>query len=154
MAQEPAPPFRSVLVAVDGSRHAALALSRAIGFAQHDRSRLTVMTVVPNVRESAAAAWNVPVDPNALQEQADREGQRVLRAAIDTVPDDLPVCSLLRHGHAGPEILAEIERSNHDVVILGARGLGRIGAFSGSVSQYVLRHAKIAVFIAHAPHAP
>jgi nucleotide-binding universal stress UspA family protein len=154
MAPEPSPPYRSVLVAVDGSSHADLALERAIGLAQRDHSRLTVMTVVPNVRESAAAAWNVPVDPNALQEQADREGQRVLRAAIDTVPDDLPVSSLLRHGHAGPEIIAEIKRSDHDAVILGARGLGRIGSFSGSVSQYVLHHAKIAVYVAHAPPAP
>jgi nucleotide-binding universal stress UspA family protein len=151
---EPPPPFRSVLVAVDGSTHAALALSRAIGLAQQDRARLTVMTVVPNVRDGAAAAWNVPVDPIALQEQADRQGERTLNAAIDTVPEDLPVCKLLRHGHAGPEIVAEIQRSNHDVVILGARGVGRIGALTGSVSQYVLHHAKIAVFVAHAPAAP
>ena len=67
------------------------------------------------------------------------------------MPDDLPVRSLLRHGHAGPEIVAEIRASRHDVVVLGARGLGRIGSLAGSVSQYVLHHAKVAVFVAHAP---
>ena len=146
----PAEPFRSVLVAVDGSPHADLALRRAIGLAQEDRARLTVMTVVPNVRDGAAAAWSVPVDPIALQEQADREGERTLGAAIDLVPDDLPVRKLLRHGHAGPEIVAEIQRSGHDVVVLGARGVGRFGSLTGSVSQYVLHHARIAVFVAHA----
>ena len=150
-----ADPFRSILVAVDGSPHSDLALRRAIGLAQQDRARLTVMTVVPNVRDGAAAAWNVPVDPHALQEQADREGERTLRAAVDLVPDDLPVRKLLRHGHAGPEIIAEIQRSGHDVVIVGARGLGRIGSLTGSVSQdYVLHHAKVAVFVAHAPAGP
>jgi nucleotide-binding universal stress UspA family protein len=150
----PADPFRSVLVAVDGSPHADLALRRAIGLAQQDRARLTVLTVVPNVRDGAAAAWNVPVDPIALQEQADRQGERTLNAAVDTVPDDMPVRKLLRHGHAGPEIIAEVQRSGHDVVILGARGVGRIGSLTGSVSQYVLHHAKVAVFVAHAPAAP
>jgi nucleotide-binding universal stress UspA family protein len=145
-----AAPFRSVLVAVDGSPHAALALSRAIALAQNDHARLTVMTVVPNVGEGAAASY-VAVNPVALQHEADREGERTLRAAVDTVPDDLPVRSLLRHGHAGPEIVAEIRASRHDVVVLGARGLGRIGSLAGSVSQYVLHHAKVAVFVAHAP---
>jgi nucleotide-binding universal stress UspA family protein len=153
-AFDPAEPFRSVLVAVDGSAHAALALARGIRLARQDNARLTVMTVVPNVRERAAAAWNVPVDPVAMQEQADREAQRTLAAAIDTVPDDLPVRSLLRHGHAGPEIVAEIERSEHDVVVMGARGVGRIGSLTGSVSQFVLHHAKVAVFVTHAPQAP
>jgi nucleotide-binding universal stress UspA family protein len=145
--------FRRVLVAVDGSPHAELALSSAIALAQRDHARLTVLTVVPNVRDSAAAAWNVPVDPMALQDEADREADRTLRAAIDAVPEDLPVCSRLRHGHAGPEIVAETVEGRHDVVVVGARGLGRIGSLVGSVSDYVLHHVKVAVFVAHAPTA-
>jgi nucleotide-binding universal stress UspA family protein len=145
--------FRRVLVAVDGSPHAELALSMAIALAQRDHARLTVLTIVPNVRDGAAAAWNVPVDPVALQEEADREADRTLRAAIDAVPEDLPVCSRLRHGHAGPEIVAETVEGQHDAVIVGARGLGRIGSMLGSVSGYVLHHVKVAVFVAHAPTA-
>ncbi|QEC49057.1 universal stress protein [Baekduia soli] len=144
-------PFRSILVAVDGSAHSELALRRAIRLAAADHARLTVMTVVPNVREGAASTWSVPVDPAALQEEADREGQRTLRAAVDQIPGDQPVRSVLRHGHAGPEILAEVAESGHDVIILGARGLGRIGSMAGSVSRHVLHHAKVAVFVAHAP---
>jgi nucleotide-binding universal stress UspA family protein len=36
-------------------------------------------------------------------------------------------------------------------VLLGARGVGRMGSLIGSVSQHVLHHADIAVFVAHAP---
>jgi nucleotide-binding universal stress UspA family protein len=143
--------FRRVLVAVDGSRHAEVALSMAIALAQRDHARLTVLTVVPNVRDAAAAAWNVPVDPVSLQEEADRVADRTLRGAIDAVPDDLPVCSRLRHGHAGPEIVAEAAEGQHDAVVVGARGLGRIGSMLGSVSGYVLHHVKVAVFVGHAP---
>jgi len=143
--------FRHVLVAVDGSSHAVMALSLAIALAQRDHAKLSVLTVVPNVRDGAAAAWNVPVDPLALQEEADRDADRTLRAAIDAVPQDLPVRARLRHGHAGPEIVAEAKEGEHDVVVVGARGLGRIGSMVGSVSNYVLHHVKVAVIVAHAP---
>jgi nucleotide-binding universal stress UspA family protein len=145
------PTFRSILVAVDGSRHADLALEMAIALAERDRARLTVLTVIPNVSESAAMAYGAGVDPVALQGDADREAERSMRAALAAVPDDQPVESVQRRGHAGPEIVAQVQAGSHDAVVLGARGLGRIGAMFGSVSQHVLRDAGVAVFIGHLP---
>jgi nucleotide-binding universal stress UspA family protein len=56
-----------------------------------------------------------------------------------------------RRGHVGPEIVAQVLAGNHDAVILGARGLGRIGSMFGSVSQHVLHNAGVAVFVGHMP---
>jgi nucleotide-binding universal stress UspA family protein len=145
------PTFLRILVAIDGSRHADLALAMAIALSENDHSRLTILTVIPNVSESAALAYGAGVDPIALQRDADRVGERIMRAALDAVPDDQPVDAVQRHGHAGHEILAQVKAGNHDAVILGARGLGRIGAMFGSVSQHVLHHAGVAVFIGHMP---
>src|SRR4051812_17464167 len=145
------PTFRSILVAVDGSRHADLALEMAIALAERDRARLTILTVIPNVTESAAMAYGAGVDPMALQGDADREAERSVRAALAAVPDDQPVESVQRRGHAGPEIVAQVQAGRHDAVVLGARGLGRIGAMFGSVSQHVLHHAGVAVFIGPLP---
>jgi nucleotide-binding universal stress UspA family protein len=143
--------FHRVLVAIDGSRHSDLALEMAIALSERDRARLTILTVIPNITESAALAYGAGVDPIALQQDADRSAERTMRAALDIVPDDQPVDSLLRRGHAGPEIVAQVLAGNHDAVILGARGLGRIGAMFGSVSQHVLHHAGVAVFVGHMP---
>jgi nucleotide-binding universal stress UspA family protein len=145
------PTFHRVLVAVDGSRHADLALAMAIAVCERDHSRLTVLTVIPNVSESAGLAYGAGIDPVALQADADRGAERTMRAALDAVPDDQPVDSVQRRGHAGPEIVAQVKDGNHDAVILGARGLGRIGSMFGSVSQHVLHHAQVAVFVGHAP---
>jgi nucleotide-binding universal stress UspA family protein len=145
------PTFHRVLVAVDGSRHSDLALAMAIALSERDNSRLTVLTVIPNVNESAALAYGAGVDPIALQLDADRGAERTMRAALDAVPDDQPVDSIQRRGHAGPEIVAQVKAGSHDAVILGARGLGRIGAMFGSVSQHVLHHAGVAVFVGHLP---
>jgi nucleotide-binding universal stress UspA family protein len=145
------PTFHRVLVAIDGSRHSDLALAMALAVSERDRARLTILTVIPNVNESAALAYGAGVDPVALQLDADRGAERTMRAALDAVPDDQPVDSIQRRGHAGPEIVAQVKAGNHDAVILGARGLGRIGAMFGSVSQHVLHHAGVAVFVGHLP---
>ncbi|HEX5925757.1 MAG TPA: universal stress protein [Baekduia sp.] len=145
------PTFHRVLVAVDGSRHSDLALEMAIALSERDRSRLTILTVIPNVNESAALAYGAGVDPIALQHDADHSAERTMRAALDAVPDDQPVDSVQRRGHAGPEIVAQALAGNHDAVILGARGLGRIGSMFGSVSQHVLHNAHVAVFVGHMP---
>jgi nucleotide-binding universal stress UspA family protein len=145
------PTFHRVLVAVDGSRHADLALAMAIALAERDRARLTILTVIPNVNESAALAYGAGVDPVALQSDADRGAEKTMRAALDAIPNDQPVESVQRRGHAGPEIVAQVKAGNHDAVVLGARGLGRIGSMFGSVSQHVLHHAGVAVFVGHLP---
>ncbi|WCB94046.1 hypothetical protein DSM104299_02774 [Baekduia alba] len=145
------PTFHKILVAVDGSRHSDLALTMALALAERDRSRLTVLTVIPNVNESAALAYGAGVDPVAMQGDADRGAEKTMRAALDAVPDDQPVDSVTRRGHAGPEIVAQVHDGGHDAVVLGARGLGRIGAMFGSVSQHVLHSAGVAVFVGHLP---
>jgi nucleotide-binding universal stress UspA family protein len=145
------PTFHRVLVAIDGSRHADLALAMAIALAERDHARLTILTVIPNVNESAAIAYGAGIDPVALQSDADRGAEKTMRAALDAVPNDQPVESVQRRGHAGPEIVAQVKAGNHDAVVLGARGLGRIGAMFGSVSQHVLHHAGVAVFVGHLP---
>ena len=145
------PTFNRVLVAVDGSRHSDLALEMAIALSERDHARLTILTVIPNVNESAALAYGAGVDPIALQQDADRNAERTMRAALDAVPGDQPVDSIQRRGHAGPEIVAQVQAGNHDAVMLGARGLGRIGSMFGSVSQHVFHHAQVAVFVGHAP---
>jgi nucleotide-binding universal stress UspA family protein len=145
------PTFHRVLVAVDGSRHSDLALAMAIALSERDHARLTILTVIPNVSESAALAYGTGVDPIALQLDADRSAERTMRTALDAVPDDQPVDSIQRRGHAGPEIVAQVKAGDHDAVVLGARGLGRIGAMFGSVSQHVLHHAGVAVFVGHLP---
>src|SRR3954464_12322610 len=93
------PTFRRILVAVDGSRHADLALEMAIALADRDRSRLTILTVIPKISGTAARAHGAGVAPVALQADADRGAEKTMRAALDSVPDDQPVESVQRRGH-------------------------------------------------------
>ena len=85
------PVFKNILVAVDGSRHSDLALAMALAIAERDHARLGVLTVVPNVNESAALAYGAGVDPVALQGDADHAADKTMREAIEAVPKDQPV---------------------------------------------------------------
>ena len=146
--------FHRLLVAVDGSRTADLALSAAVTAARRDHAAITLLAVVPNIllesRRWIAGAPGAP-DPRVLQHEADAEAQRLLRQTVERIPDDIPVTTVIRHGKPGPEIIAQAGDQDYDAILLGARGVGRVGALIGSVSAYVLRHAKTSVFVAHAP---
>lgn len=142
-----------LLVAVDGSENAELALSAAITAARRDHAAVTLITVAPDV-STDLSRWAVAAGvPPASQDEVDGEAQQLLRDTIEKVPDDIPFRTVLRRGKAGPAIVAHARECDYDAILLGARGVGRVGALVGSVSAHVLHHADVAVFVAHAPKA-
>jgi nucleotide-binding universal stress UspA family protein len=140
-----------LLVALDGSPSAELALAAALTAAQRDHAQLTLLAVVPDAFAQAAGSIAPAADPARLQEEADAYGQRLLRDAVERLPDVIPVTTVVRRGKPGPEIVAQSRGADYDAIIMGARGVGRVAALIGSVSSYVLHHADAAVFVAHAP---
>ncbi len=136
--------FHRLLVAVDGSESADLALAAAITAARRDHAALTVISVAPKVSSYPGA---IGVAPH-LQQEIDEATQRVLREAVERIPKDVPVTTVFRHGKPGAEIVAFAEEGRFDAILLGARGVGRL---AGSVSRYVMHHASIAVLVAHPP---
>jgi nucleotide-binding universal stress UspA family protein len=136
-----------LLVAIDGSENSTLALRAAITAARRDHATVTLLYVAPEAQLSSfALAAGVP--PTS-QETLDAEADRALREAVALVPDDIPVHTVMRHGKPGPAIVAHASECDYDAIVLGARGLGRVGTIVGSVSAYVLHHAEIPVFVAH-----
>jgi nucleotide-binding universal stress UspA family protein len=145
--------FHRLLVAVDGSQTADLALSAAVTAARRDNAAITLLAVVPDILAESRRWVAGGPDPCALQETADTETERMLRETVERIPSDIPVTTVVRHGKPGPEIVAQAGEHDYDAILLGARGVGRVGALVGSVSAYVLHHASTFVFVAHAPRS-
>lgn len=143
--------FHCLLVAVDGSPNADLALEAALTVCERDHASLTLIAVTPDVVAEASRWPGAPAAPASLQADADAATERILREAVERIPADIPVTTVLRRGRAGPEILAYASTGAFDAIVLGARGVGRVGALMGSVRGHVLHHADVAVFVAHAP---
>jgi nucleotide-binding universal stress UspA family protein len=144
--------FQNILVPVDGSAHAARALTEAVDLAGLSGASVTVMTVAADL-----PSWlfgGGPVDP-ATAEAVLRENQRVAESVLDqasaAVPDSLTVEKILGHGPPGRAIVEQVSAGGHDLVVMGSRGLGGVKSMLlGSVSQFVLQESGAAVLVVHA----
>jgi nucleotide-binding universal stress UspA family protein len=142
--------FLDILVAVDGSEHAAQALRTAAQLAQEEHARLTVITAVP----SAPALAQMSAAGVALTEVADLLGEagKHIRAQVDALPRDISVQSIVVRGQPVEVILERLREGHHDLLVMGSRGLGRMSsALLGSVSQAVLHEASVPVLVVRAP---
>lgn len=143
--------YRNILVAVDGSRNSDLALNTALSLAGREDARITLVAVEPDATGSAAQWATVSAPSTELQAELRDRFRDVLRAAADMLPDGVSVTMSHRFGKAGPEIIAQAGEDSYDLIVLGARGVGRVGSILGSVSQHVLHHAKTTVMVVHTP---
>jgi nucleotide-binding universal stress UspA family protein len=142
--------FHNILVAVDGSAHADQALAEAVDLADCERARLTLFTAVvaPRAIVYPGAAGDTIV---ALTEECEAKARGILRRALESVPNDVSVTSVMSHDPVEPALLRRIEDGHHDLVVMGSRGRGAVrSALLGSVSHYVLHHSPVPVLIVHA----
>ena len=143
------PRYRHVLVAFDGSKEAELALDHAIAMAQVYRARLALVAVVA---PPPLLAWQAPGGMRGMHESEQAELETALRRAADRVPDDMSVTTRLLDGDPARELLRAARDGDHDVLIMGSRGRGRMSAaLLGSVSNRVMHDAEVPVIVIHRP---
>ncbi|THJ22450.1 MAG: universal stress protein [Nitrospira sp. CG24D] len=142
-----------ILVAVDESEH-ALAAARWLRALRLPAAEVTILHVVgppedcvpqlltlkaPRFRESAQAV---------IRMTNERGGQVLKLARKALAYRGLTIHPVLAEGHPAEEIIRTATRSHADLVILGSRGMtGLKGAFLGSVSRRVARHAPCSVLV-------
>lgn len=135
--------FRSILVALDGSASAANALEEAIAVARRDGARLTLISVAapPRFRVMSPYVLPYPTEDDLLE-----AAERIVDEAQALVPDEVPVCTVVRRGPAAKAILDRVTCGEHDLVVMGSHGRGRLRAFLlGSVSRAVARSSPVPV---------
>jgi nucleotide-binding universal stress UspA family protein len=141
--------FRSILVAVDGSRAATEALTEAVDLARNEGARLTLISVAAPPRwRFVSGPYFVPLP---CPDELERAAEKVLEDAEALVPEDVPVSTVVRRGPAAKAILERIDAGEHDLVVMGSRGLGATGSLIlGSVSRAVLARSPVPVLITRA----
>ena len=142
-----------ILVAVDGSPHGERALETAIELAKATQGTLTLMTVVPEPSVwMLGGSYAVPINVEELREPLERQYRSMLDDAAKEVPEGIPHTTVLAHGVAGPEILQQLRAGDHDVIVMGSRGRGRVSAaVLGSVSNHVMHESDVPVIVIHRP---
>jgi APA family basic amino acid/polyamine antiporter len=141
--------YRTIVVPVVAGEQAREAMHLASRLAAERRATIVAMRVIV-----------IPLDLPVTAEL--REQEALADALLDEAHDigDLygvrVVERLVRGRNAGAEIVAEAERRNAEIVVMGAPRLPhrtRTSAIFGKTADYVLRHAPCRVMIAAAKRA-
>jgi nucleotide-binding universal stress UspA family protein len=137
--------FHRILVAYDGSPDSDAALELAVSLARDQSAELTLLTVVSDV---ASAMTSVAAGPYDLETHF-AQTQEHARAQI---PEDVNVTTLIEHGTPAHRITDAA--AQHDLVVMGTHGRGRIGeAIVGSVSRDVVHALRGPVLLTRASEA-
>lgn len=135
--------FESVVVGFDGSANARAALRWALDIApDHVPVRVT-MAIEP-------APWlSEDITLSRFPDEVRNEEQRITDAADSVDPDHRTIRDVLLHG---PRQALSDAAGSTDLVVVGARGHGRIGsALLGSVSTWLLHNAPCPVAVVPRP---
>lgn len=139
-------PVRRVVVGVDGSPSAEVALARAIDEAEAWGAELTALTAVPIGTTSSFLAWL----PGSIDhETVLRDVGEGLDVVVDRALEGHPDLQVRRHVLDGTaaQLLTEFSTAV-DLVVVGSRGRGGFaGLLLGSTSQAVLHHASCPVMV-------
>lgn len=146
--------FTSILVGIDRSEHARVALAQAADIARTQSASLTVL-----VAYSTLMPWGpvAPLPQSAVDEfvaGVRAEAQAVADEARSAIPEGMHAEILVVDAAPAEAILDQSVTGKHDLIVVGSRGRGDAESFLlGSVSHAVLNHSRIPVLIVHVPSA-
>ncbi|MBD5786614.1 universal stress protein [Cellulosimicrobium terreum] len=142
----PVTPLRRVVVGVDGSPTAEIALRHAIRQAQAWGAELVAVAGVPVGAGAGLLAW-LPASIDHEQVLADvTEGLNVIIDRHEAENPGVTIKRIVLDG-TGAELLTEFSTAT-DLIVVGSRGRGGFrGLLLGSTSQAVLHHSACPVMV-------
>lgn len=143
-----AQPFRRVVVGIDGSAPADVALQWARELAQTTGARIELVAAVDASAivglGGGAGEWV------AMEEQ--RAGEALTQASKTLLQAGVQSVAHLVHGSPSVQLVAAAEELDADLVIVGSHGRGPLGRLAlGSVADGVLHRARVNVLVARRP---
>jgi len=143
------PTVRRILVAIDFSESAALALEWARTLARACSAEVVLLHVV-----DLGATW-VPLSgpavfPAPVPAEVAKEVEQLARASLDALAPGAPEITqrIVRAGHPREAIAAAAREAGADLIVVGSHGRRGVSQlFMGSVAEHVVRHAPVPVLV-------
>ena len=139
--------FKNILLIDDVGVERKTALERAVTLARRNQAQLTVVGIVEALpRELRMITVLNPAD---LQEMVIEERREQLEHLISSIKhEDLQVTAKVLFGTAFLEIIREVLRNKHDLVMMNATGKGRLNeTLFGSTEMHLMRKCPCPVWV-------
>lgn len=136
--------FKHIMVAFDNSVHANRALEKAMDMAEENKALLDLITVVqlPDYAGTIDEVDEIIRDGKKFYQDAHD------RATAEAKKKGVKFNAGILHGHIGEAIVKYARDNRVDLIIMGSHGRSAVGRLLlGSVSNYVVKHAKCPVMI-------
>ena len=135
--------LKRILVPIDSSEIARRAIEQAAKVNRYGEAVIHLLYVA----DINKLAINAYLSNNVLSEIS-KAGNKILDEARALFPEDMKVIKVYRTGEPAETVEDYADEIKPDLIIMGSRGLGLVrGVLLGSVSKYVLEHAKCPVLI-------
>ncbi|ART81847.1 universal stress protein [Oceanisphaera profunda] len=141
--------YKSLLVAIDGSKQSEKALTLACHLARQDDAQVHIVHAPQALQHPAMMTWGIgSVSLDDSREELEVTGNKIVERAIQEA-SALGVAHVQGHvvrGEPAHAIIQEAQKLGVDVIVLGCRGLGNLeGMALGSISHKVNHSAKCGV---------
>lgn len=148
--------FRHILVPLDGTKCAELAIPLAARIARASGATLTLLSVIEASSASLADATSVGMSSQRIMDAERRNGLSYLsRMENNACLRDLPVEVKLCFGSWSGSLIENAEMEYIDLIVMYGRGGADIRYNAmGSVVQYISHHGPIPVLLLHDQEAP
>jgi nucleotide-binding universal stress UspA family protein len=142
--------FKSIVVATDGSKHSAAAASEAIGIAKRNKSKLTVVSVVPSELMTQADIDFAMNQREHLAEKEMNEAETYAKAVKEAAKNEgVEVQAFVMSGKPADVIIETAREKKADLIVLGSHGrTGLEKLLMGSVAERVIVLSSCAVLVA------
>jgi nucleotide-binding universal stress UspA family protein len=141
-----------VLLAIDEDAASEEAVNQAGGRRWEEGTTVRVLHVVGNFVPPAQELWHDAGGDldQAREEIKDRSTDLTERVGGWLREQGLTVETAVRDGEPGPAVVEEAEEWGADLIVIGSRGhSGLRRLLEGSVSHYVVEHARCPVEVVH-----
>lgn len=142
--------FKNILLVADGEGWEATALKRAVDLAKNNRARLTVVDVVEELPRGLRMLIR-SMHFEDIQRLAVSERLKDIKHLIEPILNKgVKVSAKVLMGTPFLEIIREVLRNKHDLVMKTARGKGRL--LFGSTAMHLMRKCPCPVWIIKPTH--
>lgn len=140
--------YKNILVPVDGSKVAELALVKAVAMARREGAHIDLLNVI----DTRAMSYNFAgMSDGSLTYQLVDKSTKYLNELLKQIKDDGfdNIDIHIRLGNPKTVISFDFPRDHHnDMIVMGASGMSRLQrAMVGSVTSFVKRNARMDVLV-------